>query len=342
MIDWSRGYSAQWRIFRVNRRTWADGERLHGVDSMSVQRSLIGTSPLLESGTMKVTGEEPQADYYRMVMTAKQGGQIERVDVATMLCERTGGRMEHGADTATMECRSVLWPATRHLQAGSYAPAGADGAAYVARLLTSVIHAPVVTHGSFALAQHVVHELGATYLDAAWEVLRAGGFTMQVHGDGRVHVLPQPTDPTLTLDAAGAALVLPGIDYTLDVGDVPNVYMAVSGTDMATATNDDPTSPTSTTARGYVVDVLDTRPIRVDGETLQAYVLRRLREESVVTSERTYSRRWWPDVYPGSVVRGSMASVRLDGDMRITTQQLTCGAGIAVKERAEMEVSTWS
>ena len=79
-----------------------------------------------------------------------------------------------------------------------------------------------------------------------------------------------------------------------------------------------------------------------EGETLDAYALRALHERSVVTQERTYKRKWWPDVYPGDIARGSIASVRLDGDLRITRQALACGAGIEVTERASKEVSTWT
>jgi hypothetical protein len=37
-----------------------------------------------------------------------------------------------------------------------------------------------------------------------------------------------------------------------------------------------------------------------------------------------------------------MASVELDGDMRVITQRLKCGAGIEVSERAAQEVATWT
>ena len=52
-------------------------------------------------------------------------------------------------------------------------------------------------------------------------------------------------------------------------------------------------------------------------------------------------REWYPGVLVGSVVRGSVSSVGLDGDMRVERQSITCGAGITVEERAVKEVKAW-
>ena len=73
MIDWTKSYSAAWRIFRVNETTWADSELIQGVDSVNITRSCSGDCPRLESGTMTVTGDGLEAGYYRIVMNATQG-----------------------------------------------------------------------------------------------------------------------------------------------------------------------------------------------------------------------------------------------------------------------------
>ena len=53
-MNWARSYTSEWRVFRVDRKTWADGEKLEGVDSASIARTADGS--LLESGDMDVTG----------------------------------------------------------------------------------------------------------------------------------------------------------------------------------------------------------------------------------------------------------------------------------------------
>lgn len=344
MIDWSRSYSATWRTFRVDVATWADGALVGGVDSVEVRRDCTGAAPLVESGTVAVTGEELPEGYYRVVLTARQDGATARADVCTLLLASTGGTTRHGVATRRMEGRSVLWPAhTSFLPDGAYAPEGADGAAYVRDLLAGCLAAPVtVDGGGFALSDNVVFQLGSRALEAAWLVLRAGGWTMQVHGDGSVHLLPMPTEPALLLDTSMAAMVRPGTDWELDYTDVPNRYTAVSGRDSATVTNDDPASPTSTVTRGYVHEARDGSPVLVDGETLEAYARRRLREESTVESPRTYERKYDPGVLTDDVVRASIPAAGLVGDMRVRAQTLRCGSGIEMTERASTEVVAWA
>jgi len=345
-VDWTRGYSCHWRAYEVKRSTWADGAPVEGLRSVTVSRECSGSAPTLESGSVRVDAEpgaEMPERYLRVVLVATQDGVSERVDVATMLCAATGGTVSRGVDEVELTCRSVLMPAaTARLDAGTYAPRGCDGVAWAASMLSGAVAAPVEASGGFSVDQHVVFDLGSTVLEAVWSVLRAGGHTLQVEGDGTVRVLPLPTDPALVLDQARARLLSPGVRHRLDWTAVPNRYVAVDGAEVAEAVNDDPGSVTSTVSRGYRHDVMDTSPKRVGGETLAAYCRRRLEEESTLMDERTYVREWWPGVLPGSVVRGSLSSVGIEGDLRVSAQTLTCGRGVTVEETAAREVRSWS
>lgn len=341
MIDWTRGYTARWRLYGVNRDTWADAGQIEGFREARVERDMTDDAPLLESGGFSLDGELADG-YYRLAMVAEQDGQSERVDVSTLLCCASSGTADKGADGVEVVGRSVLWPAsTRLLTHGAYAPAGVDGADFAADLLRECVHCPVTAVGGFELAQHVVFDLGASYLEAAWAVLDAGGWCMRIDGRGEVSVQPRPTEPRLELSTVNAALLQPGIGHSLDLSEVPNRYTAVDEAQVAQAVNDNPTSETSIPKRGYIIDVVDDSPDRVNGETLAAYAARRLREESTLTDERTYTREFVPDVLPYDIVRGSMPSVRLDGDMTVRSQSLACGRGIVVTEKAAREVVTW-
>lgn len=343
-MDWSRSYAAHWRVYAVNTATWADGELVRGIDSVSVTRDATGDVPLVDSGSVSVTNANIPRGYYRVVMVAEQDGEIERVEVATLELVRTGGSVDHGVPTDSVDARSVLYPAsTYELSPGQYAPAGSDGAEYAASLLRLNCVAPVVVEGDgFTLASGVVPEQGASALDLAWQVVRAGGYRIATDGHGTIRVEPMPAEPALLLDRASAALLQPKVDYADDCTDVPNRYRVWEGANYAEAVNTDPSSPTSYVQVGYLIDESENNPVRVGGETLSSYATRMLKERSVVRRERTYHRKWWPNVGPGDVVRGSLASVRLDGDLRIERQQYACGAGIDVTERAVMEVSTWT
>lgn len=336
-MDWGASYSAEWRIFRVNRDTWADAEQIGNVDSVTVQRTADGS--LLESGSFEVTGEF-NADYYRIVMTAEQGGSVERIDVATLLFSITGGSADYGTSVQSADGFSVLHPAqTTAVLTGEYAPAGVDGAEYAADLLRSAINAPVEVEGSFILNDNVVHEIGSPILDAAWAVLEAGGFVMQIDGRGVVHIRPKPTEPALMIDSGNMRLLSNGISYSADESEIPNRYIVIVGNNKTIAVNDDPNSQISTAVRGYTVDEVDESPKPVNGETLPAYAARKLREASVLYEERTYTREFAPDVWPYSIVRGSIDG--LEGDRRVMSQTLTCNYGITIQEKSAREINLW-
>lgn len=339
MLDWRESYSASWRIFRVDPDTWADAGEVAGIDSVSVDLTDSGE---MVSGTLEATAGAVDPGYMKVVMTATQGEEVERVEIATLLVESTSRKLKGGAWSVSLDGRSVLHPAaTCRVFSPAYAPSGSDGAQLAGEILGQCIAAPVVVEGSFTLSSDVVFDPGGSALDAAWLVLKAGNHVIQVHGDGTVHILPKPVDVAILLDDAHAALLMPEMDCELDYGDVPNRYIAVDDGLVEVVANEDAASPTSRGARGYWIDVYDASPKYIGGETLAQYAERRLAELSTVHDARSYTREWWPGVYPGSIARGGLSTAGLDGDMRISGQSYECGAGVVVTEKAYVEVRTW-
>ena len=334
-FDWSGGYAAQWRVRRVNPDTWVGLDTFDGVDAVSIDRASDST---IESGRITATlqnGESVEEGWYQIEMLAIRGGEYTRVPVATLLLSATESVFERGAQRVTLVGRSVLAPASQRIFTdGEYAPKGVDGAAFVADLLRSCTPAPVSVHGSFVLDEYIVFDLGSTYLTAIWKILDAAKWCMQIRGDGTIDILPLPTEPALVLDSAGAGLLMPSVNVSADATEVPNVIIVTNGLETVTAVNDDPTSPTSTVTRGRRIEQLIQNPVRVNGETLNAYANRTLEELSIVERSFSYQREWWPDVMPYSIVRGRLSSSGLYGDLRVKSQSLTCGAGILVSETA--------
>ena len=338
-MDWSKSYTSTWRVFRVNRRTWADGEILKKVDGASISRTADGR--MLESGSLEVSGKF-ETDYYRIVMTAEQGGELARVDVATLLFEVKGGAVDFGRTVHDIDGYSVLYPAsTTAVTLGEYAPAGIDGAQYAKSLLESTINAPVEVDAgvSFTLNDHVVHELGSSVIDAVWAVLDAGGCIMQIDGRGVVHIRQKPTEPTLKINNASIGMLSNGIDFSADMSDIPNRYIVIDDDNVVIATNDDPNSIVSTVSRGFFVDAVDTSPTPVNGKTLEEYANDRLKELSVLKEEHTYTREYAEKVYLYSLVRASIDG--LQGDLRVESQSISCSNGITVTEKASKETALW-
>lgn len=343
-IDWARAYKSTWHLYRVDIPTWADGGELGGFVSAEVERDTGGKAPEIDSGSLTVEGAagwEFEPGYYRLVMVAEQAGAHERVEVATLLCESGKGTVSHGREERDIEGFSVLHPAaTTELTAGAHVPAGADGAQEAARLLRSAIAAPVTVEGSFTLDEAYDFDFDAKVLDAAWALLNTGNYRIRIDGAGRVAIGPKPTVPALELSRANARLLMPEVGYELDWSGVPNRFTAIDGEARAQVANMTG-SPASYDERGYWVDESDDAPKRINGETLQAFCGRKLEELSIVPDVREYEREYVPGVLPYDLVRGSMADVRLDGDMRVTSQHLELGNGITVDEEASREVYAW-
>ena len=341
--DWSSGGTFSHKLRRVDVPTWADADDAGGFLSASVERVSGG---LLESGSVTVSrevGEAFEPGYYRLSTVAEGAGGLARADVATFYCASAGGEASRGADALSVECRSVLYPASVGLLlAGSYAPRGADGAEFAAGLLRECCACPVRVDGSFSLGAAVVFRPGCSRLEAAWTLLEAAGWRMRVDGGGEVSIGPMPSEPAMVLGRGSARIMSPGASHALDYSNVPNSYYADDGTQAARAVNDDPSSPTSTVSRGYVHDVLDAEPLPVGGEGLAAYARRKLRELSVVEDSRTYARAFEPGLRPYDVVRFELPDMGLYGDMRIKSQSLEFGRGISTRETAAREVRTWT
>lgn len=349
-IDWTRGYSATWRLYEVNRDTWADGERISGVTSASIERTDDGDAPELESSALSVdrpVGEEFRERVLRLAMIAEQDGAIERVDVCTQWYSSASGNTAMGNHARELNGRSVLHTAAKATTAlvyGAYVPAGADGAAEVARMLQAGGVNQVNVVGSFIMDEPYVFERSEVVLTSAWAILKAGGFRMRIDGRGVVTVLPRAEmggDAALSLSDDLVRLVMPSIDDELSMDDVHNRYIAEDKNDTAIAVNDDSASPTSVATRGYYHDLYDTSVTRVNGESLEAYAIRKLAEDSIVRDARQWRREWWPDVYPGDLIRASMRRHGVQGEFRCRRQSLECGAGIVVTERVEREIVTW-
>ncbi|MBR4589439.1 MAG: hypothetical protein IKO36_02140 [Bacteroidaceae bacterium] len=333
-MDWTKSYASEWRVFRVNSDTWADDEKINNVDSIEVLKTDDGDE--IESGSLEVTGDF-ESDYYRIVMTAEQSGEVARVDVATLLFVAKGGEYDFGVDTTDIDGFSVLHPAaTTSVLIGEYAPAGANGAQYAADLLASVINAPIEVEGTFVLNEHVVHELGSSILSAVWAVLNAGDFVIQIDGRGIVHIRPRPTEPSMIIDNSQRGMLLNGISFDADMSDIPNRYVIIDGINITIAENNDPASVVSIPSRKYCVDIVDTSPTPINGETYSAYANRMLKALSVLKDEREYTREYAPDVYPYSIIRASING--LGGDLRVQSQSITCGNGVSVSEKVAKEI----
>lgn len=346
-MDFSRPYSSIFRVYHVNPENWSDEWSMDGLTSASVTRSRGG---MVESGDMTFNVPPSFAfedGYYRVVMYTRQDGVLERHPIATLYCSDVSGSVEHGTDSRTITGKSVLVPVEKlAIQTGSYIGKGEDAVAYVVRLLRQSLHAPVESEGAFSLDKDYVFDLGSTTLDVVNGLLDAAGWCIQITESGVVRVVKVPSEPQLDLSGVMAGIVFPGVTYETDMSSIPNRYMASDSESVIhSAVNDDPDSPVSTVRRGFVIDAdtgVEEDPMTLNGESIDQYCARRLRELSVLETSRSYSREYVPGLLPNMMFSASVGVVGLAGGMRVDTQTVTCGNGVTVSESAIMEVPLWT
>ena len=332
-MDFSRGYSSAFRVVGLD-SSWSEIGQIGAVTSISITRDASSDAPLLDSADLDLDAPAVDESYVRVYMDATQDGSTTSFPLGTFLLESSGGETGAGTDWSTAELWSVLKPADeRKLPVGWYAHKGAVAASKAASLLGACIDAPVeVEPGSPSLADHYVSDGTKTYLAVAWELL-PDGWTIATDGYGNVRVMETEKTPYAVQESE----VIGTVKESWDLAGVPNsITVSDDAGNEYTVVNDDRTSPTSTVARGRVIDG-DGSGARNSGESLRSFARRLLSEQSKVTRTCTYEREYRSDIDVGDMVTipGKY------GTWRVTGQSLTCGCGVTVSETAVREESTW-
>lgn len=343
MIDWSRTYTSNWHVYKVNEDTWADGEELMQVESVSVNTDGTDSTPLLE--TASITFSAPVNydfldGWYRIVLYAKQDGMTERIPISTQLFEGTGDTVDYKVSQVSFSGTSVLTYASNvDIEVGYYIPKGANGPEWVKDQLEKYLTAPVYLLGNgFILEDNIVFSSSTSILAAAWSVLDKKKWVIRLSGDGEVYITERPSEPSLILDNMNVTVLHPSVKRDFSYSQIPNRYIVKYGDRTEVAENHNPNSKISYEQRGRWVDKTDTNPSRVDGESLWTYARRRLQEESTIYKKYTYTREYVPDIRPYDLVRSSADIYGISGDLRVLSQTITCSEGITVQEQAAEEI----
>lgn len=353
MIDFSQSYSAEWRVVEVDPDTWDDGDEVPGVFSASVNKDCTDDVPLLETATIEIDTditEELGDGWYRIIMRANQGVDYEDYPISTVLVQKSSDMISYGRKSVSFSGASVLKLLEDIKNTGQdyrYVPKGVNGAKWAAELIDSIVPSTVELYGDgFTLTDNIVFSPGVSYLSMVWKVLDSGDpkHVIMLDGDGNVEVLKRPTEPTFYLNRGTMRLLAPTFNRTLSSEGAYNRYYAIDrdGT-MEVVENHDPTSPLSYEVRRRWVDYVDTAPAKVNGETLYSYVRRKLEESSLIIRTYSYKREYDPNVRPFSLIRATIPTEGLDGDLRVYTQAMTLGGnGILVDESAGLEIKGWT
>lgn len=329
-MDWSKGFSASYYMAIIDKRTWNDASRRE-ITGGSISRSGSG---LRQSADIDCPGYEPGTEQWiRVWLDVRQNGAAEHVAVFTGLACSPSIKRDGNIKEIPLECYSVLKPADDvMLQRGWYIAAGMNGAQMAASMLQEVIPAPVIVEGSSpALQQAIIAEDGETVLSMVDKILDAIGWQLRIDGMGTV-TLREISDETVATFGTDYDIVETEIQIEQDWFDCPNVFRAVSDDMTAIARDDSENSPLSTVTRGREIWMEETNCDMNDGESIEEYSIRRLKEEQQKSTRITYNRRFHPDVMTGDMIRLNYPAQELQGNYRVSDQTIQLEHGARTEE----------
>lgn len=329
-MDWSKGFSASYYMAIIDKRTWNDASRRE-ITGGSISRSGSG---LRQSADIDCPGYEPGTEQWiRVWLDVRQNGAAEHVAVFTGLACSPSIKRDGNIKEIPLECYSVLKPADDvMLQRGWYIAAGMNGAQMAASMLQEVIPAPVIVEGSSpALQQAIIAEDGETVLSMVDKILGAIGWQIRIDGMGTVTLREISDEPVATF-GADYDIIETEIQIEQDWFDCPNVFRAVSDDMTAIARDDSESSPLSTVTRGREIWMEETNCDMNDGESIEEYSIRRLKEEQQKSTRITYNRRFHPDVMTGDMIRLNYPAQELQGNYRVSDQTIQLEHGARTEE----------
>lgn len=353
-MNWDKGIEAHYYATLVHPITWADIGRFE-ITGGKIDHS---QSDLIESATIEckryqtIVDEltEPFPDnhsleqYVRIHFDARQNGEGEHIAMFTGLATAPVRDINGTITRNSLDCYSVLKPAQDiYLPRGWYAPAEANSADLMKRLL-EVIPAPVdIEAGAPTLDEAIVSERNETYLSMFMRIVNAIGWRVKIDGYGVVHVCPKadPTEPVVAFDSMNNDSIEPELSITEDWFGCPNVFMATWGDLVAIVKDESPDSILSTVNRGREIWMSEEISALSNDETLAEYAARRLKEEQSVAFEISYDRRYHPDVYLSDIVSLNYPAQDIVGNFIVTSQSIELGYGARTSEevrRVESEI----
>ena len=330
---WSRGFTAKYYYTVVDPYTWRD----LGSYQMTGGSIMKTNDSLMESADIDITCLPSEGEaWVRIYLAATQGGSGARVALFTGLLQAPATDWDGRRESHKAELYSVLKPADDVLlPRGWFARAGSSGATLAAELL-EIGPAPVTcADGSPALTDHLIAEAHETNLSMAQKLVDAVGWRIRISGDGNISIEPKAAVVSAELDPLGNDIVELSITDKRDWYSCPNVFRAAVNNLVAVAIDDDPDSLYSTVSRGREIWKEDDAVALNDGESLEEYAIRRLREEQSPTRSISYGRRYLPEVYPGDLVSLTYPAQRISGTFKVVSQRIELGYGARVAEECE-------
>ena len=330
MINWDRGMTSETYITLVDPVTWHDTERIE-ITGGSISRTNEG---LRNAADIEFVNYDQSSErWIRVWMDCRQEGGSDHVALFTGLASSPDRNIKGTLVTNKVTCNSVLQPADDILlPRGWFVPAKANAATVIRDLLT-VSPAPVeVGTGAPNLLESIVAEDNETRLSMVTKILEAIGWRMQICGDGTIVIGEEASEISVMFDPIENDCIETELTVEYDWYSAPNVFRAVTDTDAVTIRDEDPDSRLSTVTRGREIWMEETDCKLNDGESLQGYAERRLKEEQTVVYKVKYKRRFHPDILVSDRVGLHYPAQDIQGTFIVESQSIELGLGATTSE----------
>lgn len=326
---WKDGFTASYYITIIDALTWRDIGRRE-ITGGSINRA---AGDLMQSADLDMTESIGEA-WVRIWLDADQDG-VTHVPLFTGITSAPTRDIYGRMNTYKVECYSVLKPADDILtERGYYIPADVPAPQAAARLLRGPAPVQVDTVADYPrLTESIVAEDGETNLTLARKVVDAIGWRIRVDGYGIIHIEQTSDVPVMTFDSFDNDVLELTLSDTSDWYSCPNVFRAVSG-DLTAVARDDGDGPLSTATRGREIWAEESSVNLGTNESIAAYAYKRLKELQSPARTITYTRRFYPDITVGDIVRISYPEVGIDDTFRISTQSFELAYGCRTSEEA--------
>lgn len=331
-MDWSRGYTAKYYMTILDKKTMRDIKRVE-LKGGSVKRTLdnLRQSADLDCDGFDIQGEE----YIRVWLDAEQQGGFGHTPLFTGLAMAPNNEYEGYKKSNTLECYSVLKIAEDMLlPRGWYAPVDSNGIVLVRELL-GVIGVPIHVPDDVEinpLPSAIVSETKENRLSMSDKILNAMDWGLRLNGDGSIDLAPITYDVKLRIDSVANDIIENQISITYDWYNAPNVFRCFMDMSYAEAKDEDPDSPLSIQNRGREVWYEEDNVVLGTLETLGEYATRRLKELQRASLDISYTRRYWPNIFPGDVITINYPRCGVSGNFIITEQNISLGGGARTSE----------
>lgn len=345
MADWTKPFTARYRVMRVDRSTGLEAAMLRGVTAKKVTRNI--DSQTFESARVDTADDQDfGSDLLRIYLDAEfEDGTVETVPLGTFvpnlpkLTRSTG--MAAGTidlDGRLKEAASTRYPAPVTVPAGVNAVAQAKTVLESCGLTVDAESSGYKLTSAWSLG---VDESGReqSKLDDANALLDIAGFSAaRTDAMGVVHlrryVEPASRPIAATYREGAGARFLREVEDERDASEIANVvvveYSTSDDTIIGTAKNENPSDPYSIPSIGYERCASYSYDSLVSQKEADAKARQLLEQQKVVrrvTIEHIHDGRECDDA-----VRLEYPSAGLDGRFTVRTQDIECGAGCMMTE----------